>query len=312
MNSVDFIFVLINAGFILFFLRAGLGIAVKSLFSFIFAFFLGSLALDPVLKIITTLGWRENIFTPLIVFTFLIILFWGLLMASLSCLVLPRANSALAKGLTVVAALIYTLVFSFVAYLVVPQFFGQDEIELTQQSYLGGFFDKTKPIKNFTDSYLSALDKRLVAEIMVPHSTTEAVSLNISSGVASVVPEGASFLYREIGGIRRAKGLAPLEINARLEEVAHLYARDILEKRRFSHLDATGRTPEERARDVGYRFNYFGENLALAPTVQEAHQGLMASEGHRQNIESAIFRQIGIAVLRVEGTGVLVVEEFAN
>ena len=49
-------------------------------------------------------------------------------------------------------------------------------------------------------------------------------------------------------------------------------------------------------RAVGVTYQAAGENLALAPTVQVAHEGLMNSPGHRANLLNARFRRVGIGV----------------
>jgi len=43
-------------------------------------------------------------------------------------------------------------------------------------------------------------------------------------------------------------------------------------------------------------FRTAGENLALAPTVQIAHTGLMNSPGHRANILHSQFGRVGIGI----------------
>ena len=58
----------------------------------------------------------------------------------------------------------------------------------------------------------------------------------------------------------------------------------------FAHVDQTGTTPFDRMRAGGVSFRAAGENLALAPTVQIAHDGLMNSPGHRANILNPRYR----------------------
>ena len=55
--------------------------------------------------------------------------------------------------------------------------------------------------------------------------------------------------------------------------------------------------PFDRMRDAGIVFGTAGENLALAPTLDIAHDGLMNSPGHRANILGTQFRKVGIGVL---------------
>ena len=52
-----------------------------------------------------------------------------------------------------------------------------------------------------------------------------------------------------------------------------------------------------------------GENLALAVTVEIAHDGLMASPGHRENIEHPEFSSLGVGVVDTP-YGLIVVQVF--
>ena len=60
--------------------------------------------------------------------------------------------------------------------------------------------------------------------------------------------------------------------------------------------DGTGDVGD-RLGDAGVRFRVGGENLALAATVTEVHEGLMESPGHRANIEGLAYYAVGIAVV---------------
>ena len=55
-----------------------------------------------------------------------------------------------------------------------------------------------------------------------------------------------------------------------------------------------------------------GENLALAPTLAGAHQGLMLSPGHRANILRPQFGRLGIGILDGGAQGLMVTQNFRN
>jgi uncharacterized protein YkwD len=63
---------------------------------------------------------------------------------------------------------------------------------------------------------------------------------------------------------------------------------------------------------AGIKYMDAGENLALAPTVEIAHKGLMKSPGHRANILSPAFRKVGIGVIKNDVYGMMFSQEFAN
>ena len=111
---------------------------------------------------------------------------------------------------------------------------------------------------------------------------------------------------------RQKHDLPPLKSSSQLKKLARDYARTMFENGFFSHYDHNGNSPFERMENEGIKFLAAGENLALAPNVTLAHQGLMNSPGHRANILSADFGQIGIGVIDGGIYGSLFVQEFTN
>ena len=60
------------------------------------------------------------------------------------------------------------------------------------------------------------------------------------------------------------------------------------------------------------KFISAGENLAYAPTVEIAHQGLMNSPGHRENILRPSFGRVGIGVIDGGVYGKMFTQDFAD
>lgn len=111
---------------------------------------------------------------------------------------------------------------------------------------------------------------------------------------------------------RAKEGLPALAFNAELLKIARAHAGDMLRRGYFSHVSPEGTTPSGRAEAVGFRYQWFGENLAFAPGLEEAHRGLMDSPGHRANILSPNFGRVGIGILDAGPYGIMVVQNFAN
>lgn len=61
--------------------------------------------------------------------------------------------------------------------------------------------------------------------------------------------------------------------------------------------------PANRAMRFGLEFSVIGENLAFAPDVYIAHQGLMNSQGHKANILSTDFHALESELLMLDFTG---------
>lgn len=89
----------------------------------------------------------------------------------------------------------------------------------------------------------------------------------------------------------------PLLRNAKLDEIALLRVNDMFKKQYFEHVSPTGESASDDAFDVGYEYIAIGENIALGNFADDAAlvQAWMNSPGHRENILSKKYREIGIA-----------------
>ena len=63
---------------------------------------------------------------------------------------------------------------------------------------------------------------------------------------------------------------------------------------------------------AGISYSIAGENLALAPSVVRAHDGLMNSSGHRRNILDPAFTKIGIGAIDGGVYGKMFTQIFTN
>jgi uncharacterized protein YkwD len=111
---------------------------------------------------------------------------------------------------------------------------------------------------------------------------------------------------------RAAAGLRPLAPDPELTEVARRHSADMFARGYFAHDTPEGRSPFDRMRAANVQFLTAGENLALAPTVQVAHNGLMNSPGHRANILQKDFGRVGIGIMDGGLRGLMVSQEFRN
>lgn len=115
---------------------------------------------------------------------------------------------------------------------------------------------------------------------------------------------------------RAESGLTPLKLDNELILAANKKAVDMFAKNYWAHTAPDGTTPWVFIKDSGYEYLYAGENLARGfTTAPEAVKAWMASPGHRSNILSANYKDVGFSV--VTGTlggeeTVLIVEMFGN
>jgi uncharacterized protein YkwD len=103
---------------------------------------------------------------------------------------------------------------------------------------------------------------------------------------------------------RTPRGLRPLTLNARLSSAARGHARDMAKRNYFDHTSLDGSTFLDRIRRAGYlrgaRAWSAGENIAWGTgklaTPRAIGRAWMRSPGHRANILSASYREVGVGV----------------
>jgi uncharacterized protein YkwD len=109
---------------------------------------------------------------------------------------------------------------------------------------------------------------------------------------------------------RAAVGVAPLAIDDDLNTSSEMHSTWMLENDVFSHTGEGGSNSTERIRDAGYALEgawATGENIGwqsergdegLEDDVRAIHESLMNSPGHRENILSADYDEVGIGIER--------------
>jgi uncharacterized protein YkwD len=111
----------------------------------------------------------------------------------------------------------------------------------------------------------------------------------------------------------RAKvGAPPLTIDPALTRSARAHSEDMWQRQYFAHVNPDGHDPFDRMLAADAIFLGAGENLALAPTTELAHIGLMNSPGHRRNILDPNFTRVGIGIIDGGIYGKMVTQNFAN
>jgi uncharacterized protein YkwD len=132
--------------------------------------------------------------------------------------------------------------------------------------------------------------------------------------VLSAVPQGEHFaratagledlervraaMLKEVNAVRRREGLRPVAPAPLLDQAAQRHAQDMLARSYFAHQSPSGTTVRERAKGHGYDWRAIGENIAEGQTsVAEVMETWMNSPGHRQNILSPKFTELGVGLV---------------
>lgn len=102
-------------------------------------------------------------------------------------------------------------------------------------------------------------------------------------------------VIRLVNAERSKNGLSPLTANWELSRVARYKSQDMADNRYFSHTSPTYGTPFQMMKSFGLSFRTAGENIAYGQrTPQAVVNAWMNSSGHRANILSSSYTQIGV------------------
>jgi hypothetical protein len=96
---------------------------------------------------------------------------------------------------------------------------------------------------------------------------------------------------------RQLQHLAVLTVNPALNKVAQLKANDMADKGYFAHISPEGKAPWYWFKQVGYKYEYAGENLAVDFTdSQDVDKAWMNSPTHKANILKNSYTEMGTGI----------------
>jgi len=111
---------------------------------------------------------------------------------------------------------------------------------------------------------------------------------------------------------RKRAGLAPLKTDDGLARAARLHAEEMAAQGQLSHrLDGEASLADRISASSTLHLDRAGENVAIATTAEDAHQALMSSPPHRDNLLSPNFNVAGIGVVR-SGNRIYVAQDFGS
>lgn len=129
-----------------------------------------------------------------------------------------------------------------------------------------------------------------------------------STGTAAAEKRAVELLNAD----RAKNGLPPLKLNSQLTALGQRYAQDMINRNFFSHYNPEGQSPFDRMKQAGISYGYAGENLAINSNVDAAEKSFMNSPGHRANILSPNYTEVGVGVRYDAAGSAYVVQQFIS
>ncbi len=166
------------------------------------------------------------------------------------------------------------------------------------QSKIGGYLIReTSGLESKLSEIFGDIIEDSLTRLIVKPGSRESIAINVESRNLEVDAKAEAEMFWLVNEERKKAGLSELIWRSELVPVARAHATDMWERNYFGHVSPDGKDVGDRLDDAKIAYKVAGENLALSPTTQIAHTGLMNSEGHRANILSPDFNRIGIGVI---------------
>jgi uncharacterized protein YkwD len=165
------------------------------------------------------------------------------------------------------------------------------------------------------DRFLTSLGATLGGNLTfktVETNSKETYTLGYKTTKVTISPSAEEEMLVMVNKERTERGLRPLEMDEKLKKLAEAHSRDMFARGYFAHNTPDGKDPFKRMSEANIKYIVAGENLALAPDVLTAHNGLMNSPGHRANILAPEFGKVGIGVIDGGKYGLMFSQEFTN
>lgn len=152
------------------------------------------------------------------------------------------------------------------------------------------------------NSYVSIFydqhENNIVTAIQIISESLEEQRTDFYSEASEELKEGFEYQMFDLTNATRVeKGLSALEWDNKVKNTARKHSSDMAANNYFSHTNLAGESPFDRMMNDDILFSVAGENLAYGQTSSVfAHEGLMNSLGHRENILKAEFELLGVGV----------------
>lgn len=213
-----------------------------------------------------------------------------------------------------VPAFLRGLTFIAILLVLVGSFPIQPQIKRSvKDSKIGSFIlDRTQKLESPLKNVFGGITQDTLSFLTIKPKSDETVNLGFLTKDFTPNPSLENQMIEKVNKERTSRGFKALTFDIKLRDVGRVHSEDMFKRGYFSHYSPEGKTVADRANQAGVKYTVVGENLAFAPDLETAHNGLMNSPGHRANILSPDFNKIGIGIMDGGIYGIMVTQVFTD
>lgn len=318
MNFVDFILFIILLACVLVAVRRGFILSALQLLTWLGSLVIGFVFYKPFSAVLLHIFPGIGVFSAVLSFI-LIVIIARILLDQLAERILLETplyvhRSAVNKILGIIPGLVdgYIWAALLAVFLLLMPFSGPLSREAHHSRLAAGLAGKMGWLENVLSPVFAEIPVHITRENGTEHGEEKFIRLPFSVQHPTERPDLEAEMLRLVNEERTQRGIAPLKADPKLTYVARKHSVDMLARGYFSHYTPEGVDPFTRMKNDDIHFLAAGENVALAPTLTEAHSGLMHSPGHRANILNPAFGRLGIGIEDGGIYGLMITQDFRN
>ncbi|HSX19337.1 MAG TPA: CvpA family protein [Candidatus Saccharimonadales bacterium] len=172
--------------------------------------------------------------------------------------------------------------------------------------------DNATAIEKPFNNIFGPITKRSFTFFTVSPDEKECQPLGFTTNNVSVDYKSEQTMFNLVNQERQKAGTKPLVWNEQMAQVARNHSTDMFARNYFCHYSPEGKDVGDRLAAANIDYAAAGENLAYAPDVTRAHNGLMNSPGHKRNILDPAFTKVGIGAIDGGVYGKIFTQVFTN
>jgi uncharacterized membrane protein required for colicin V production len=184
--------------------------------------------------------------------------------------------------------------------------------DITNSKIGGSLVSKTTILEARLDEILGGVIEDSLTYFTINPESHEVIPIITDRLELREEPEVEKKMFDLVNKERSDRGIAELDWYSEVVLVARVHATDMWERSYFGHVSPEGYDVGDRLEVAGINYTFAGENLAMAPTLITAHNGLMGSPGHRANILEPKFKRGAIGVIDNGVYGKMFVQVFTD
>lgn len=152
--------------------------------------------------------------------------------------------------------------------------------------------------KSYVTVFYDIHEDETVTAIQIIEENIEKAKMDYYGEASEELKQGFEYqLFDMTNAARVVHNLPILTWDDQVRETARKHSSDMAANNYFNHNNLRGQSPFDRLREDHLVFTMAGENLAYGQSSSiYAHEGLMNSMGHRENILQAGFTHLGVGV----------------